>query len=109
MKLQPTAGAKVAHTALTVWWSLVSSTAITIAPPASAARTIATSSGRAGTTGVIRLTSIPTIEAGGGSALHSWRVLPARLRRLRADAPRARDAARGRTGRQPRRAHRPPG
>ena len=31
MKLQPTAGAKMAHTALTVWWSLASSTAITIA------------------------------------------------------------------------------
>src|SRR3954453_10218353 len=101
MKLQPTAGAKMAQTALTVWWLLASSTATTIPPPASAARTIATRSGRAGTSGVIRITSIPTIRARRSAALHSWRVLPARLRRLGARSPRARDAARGRQGRQP--------
>src|SRR4051794_9031786 len=109
MKLQPTAGAKMAQTALTVWWSLASSTATTIAPPASAARTIATRSGRAGTSGVIRNTSIPTIRAGRSAALHSWRVLPARLRRLGAHSPRARDAARGRQGRQPGLPERAPG
>src|SRR5687768_14140418 len=41
MKLHPTAGPKIAQTTFRSWWSLVSTTAITPAPAASAARTIA--------------------------------------------------------------------
>jgi hypothetical protein len=76
MKLHPTAGPKIAHTALALWWSLVSSSATTPAPVASAAAMMASGNaartvGRTGGTCVIGSSSMAREgeQRGGAPAL----------------------------------------